>query len=217
LNDSIDSRLIFLGAGGHARVLQELLALQNKTVSGYVAPTADSRLVDVEWLGTDDTLAGIDPSAVRLVNAIGSVRADGRRRSAYRSAVALGFRFLTVIDSSAIVRPSASIGAGAQILAGVVVNSNVHVGENTILNTGSIIEHDSVVGANVHVSPGAVIAGSARIGDGTHVGLGARVLQGVSIGSECTIGAGAVVTKDLADGVVAVGVPAIARPRNDAN
>jgi sugar O-acyltransferase (sialic acid O-acetyltransferase NeuD family) len=212
-----DPSVIFLGAGGHARVLQELLLLQGRTVSGYLAPAADSRLVGVEWLGNDDALDDIDPATVVLVNGIGSIRADGRRRSAYDAAVASGFRFLPISDSSAIVRPSAAIGAGVQILAGVVVNSNARVGANTILNTGSIIEHDTVIGASVHISPGAVLGGGVRIGDGSHIGLGSRVLQGVSIGSECTIGAGAVVTRNLEDGVVAVGVPAVARPRRAAN
>jgi sugar O-acyltransferase (sialic acid O-acetyltransferase NeuD family) len=212
-----DSRVIFLGAGGHARVLQEVLSLQGVAVSGYLAPAADSRLVGVDWLGDDAALAGIDPATVALVNAIGSIRADGRRRSAYAAAVASGFRFLTISDGSAIVRPSATIGAGVQILAGVIVNSNVQVGENTILNTGSIIEHDASIGASVHVSPGVVLGGGVQIGNGSHIGLGSRVLQGVSIGSECTIGAGAVVTGNIEDGVVAVGVPAVARPRRASN
>ena len=212
LSNSIPSRLIFLGAGGHARVLQELLALQGTTVSGYLALSAEARLVGVQWLGTDEALLDMDPSTTLLVNAIGSIDADGRRRSVYDAAVASGFRFTSIVDASAIVRPSARIDAGVQILAGVVVNSNVQVGANTILNTGSIVEHDSIVGANVHISPGAVLGGGVHIGDGSHIGLGARVLQGLSIGSDCTIGAGAVVTKDVGDGLVAVGVPAVPRP-----
>jgi sugar O-acyltransferase (sialic acid O-acetyltransferase NeuD family) len=212
LADSGAERLIFLGAGGHARVLQEVLALEGKKVGGYLAPAAKTTLVDVDWLGTDDVLSDLDPSEVLLINAIGSISADSRRQAAYDSAVAFGFRFLSIIDGSAKVRPSAYIGAGVQILAGVVVNTDARVGQNTILNSGSIVEHESIIGASVHVSPGAVLGGRVRIGDGSHIGLGARVLQGVSIGSQCTIGAGAVVTRDIADGVTAAGIPAVPRP-----
>jgi UDP-perosamine 4-acetyltransferase len=211
LSDRVERRLLLLGAGGHARVLQELLSLQGTAVEGYLAPTSESRLHGAEWLGDDDALRDIDPSGVLLVNGIGSTEAGGRRRSAYRVATGFGFEFLRVIDASAIVRPSAVIGEGVQVLAGAIVNSNTVIGENTIVNSGSIVEHDSILAANVHVSPGAVLGGGVRVGDGSHIGLGARVLQGVSIGSDCTIGAGAVVTHDFGDGVVAVGVPAVAR------
>jgi maltose O-acetyltransferase len=46
------------------------------------------------------------------------------------------------------------------------------------------------------------------IGDNTWLGGNVTVLPGVNIGSNSVIGAGAVVTKDIPDGVVAVGNPA---------
>jgi sugar O-acyltransferase (sialic acid O-acetyltransferase NeuD family) len=213
----IDRRLVMLGNGGHARVLEEVLALEGLAVSGYLAPDPGSGPLGAAWLGTDSDLDELDRSEVFLVNAIGSVRAGGRRRSMYESCVALGFEFLTIVDPTSIVRPSASLGKGVQILAGVIVNSDSVIGANTIVNSGSIIEHGSSIGSSVHVSPGVVLGGGVTVGDGTHVGLGARVLHGVSIGSECTIGAGAVVTRDIGNGVVAVGIPAVTRSVNAAD
>jgi sugar O-acyltransferase (sialic acid O-acetyltransferase NeuD family) len=203
LSDQGGRRIIFIGGGGHAGVLHEVLDLQGVTVDGYLAPERAADLVGVPWLGTDNELTSMDPAEVRLVNAIGSIRSDGRRRSIYETASAAGYEFLSVIDTSANIRASATLGTGVQILAGVIVNSGARIGVNTIVNTGAIIEHDSMIGDSVHVSPGAV--------------LGARVLQGVSIGSQCTVGAGAVVTRDIADGVTAVGVPAVARPTTNAS
>lgn len=46
------------------------------------------------------------------------------------------------------------------------------------------------------------------IGDNTWLGGNVTVLPGVTIGSNSVVGAGAVVTKDIPDGVVAVGNPA---------
>jgi len=46
------------------------------------------------------------------------------------------------------------------------------------------------------------------IGNGTWIGIGSSVIQGITIGSGVTIGAGAAVVDDIADGLVAVGVPA---------
>ena len=78
------------------------------------------------------------------------------------------------------------------------------------------IEHDAVIGRSCHISVGAKLAGEVSVGQGTHIGIGAVVIQGIEIGENCIIGAGAVVTRDVPDNHVAVGVPAVAKPRSDA-
>ena len=45
------------------------------------------------------------------------------------------------------------------------------------------------------------------IGENAWIGAGAVILPGVRVGNNAVIGAGSVVTKDIPDGVVAVGVP----------
>lgn len=202
-----------LGAGGHARALQEILADEGVMLAGYVAPsTKDCSLVGIPWLGPDDTLQNLDPNNIELVNGIGSVSAVTVRRIAYRAAAHLGFAFRSIIDPASTVRASATMGVGVHVLAGAVVGSDVRLGENVIVNSGAIVEHGSVIGAHSHIAPGAAISGGVTIGDSTHVGLGARVVQGVTIGSNCTIAAGAVVIRDVPDGELALGVPARNRP-----
>lgn len=201
-----------LGAGGHARVLQETLSLGGVALHGFIAPTAESRLEGVDWLGTDAALAELDPSSVLLVNGIGSVRSPRLRREVYLAATSAGFRFASVIDGSAVVRPSARLSEGVQVLAGAVVNSDSSIGANSIVNSLALVEHGCTIGAHVHIASGATLAGDVVVGDETHIGLGARVVQGKSVGSQCTIGAGAVVTRDVEDGSIAVGIPATSRP-----
>ena len=46
------------------------------------------------------------------------------------------------------------------------------------------------------------------VGENVWLGAGVKVLDGVRIGRDVVVGAGAVVTEDLADGVIAAGVPA---------
>lgn len=206
------SGLVMLGAGGHARVLQELLSEEGFALAGYIAPSEEQcALVDVRWLGSDDVLRDLDPTHVELVNGIGSVEAVSVRRMAYDAATNLGYTFRSVIDRSASVRRSAALGRGVQVLPGAVVGSDVALGDDVIVNSGAIVEHGSVVGAHAHIAPGAVLSGSVTIGDSTHVGLGARVIQRVTIGSDCTIGAGAVVIRDVPDRSLALGVPAVTR------
>ena len=77
-----------------------------------------------------------------------------------------------------------------------------------ILNTGCSIDHHNVIGDHAHIAPGARLGGNVTVGQGALIGIGAVVLPGVRIGAWSIVGAGAVVTRDLPDGVVAVGSPA---------
>jgi serine O-acetyltransferase len=51
------------------------------------------------------------------------------------------------------------------------------------------------------------------IGNGVYIGAGAKVIGAITIGDNVTIGANAVVLKDVPDNHVAVGVPAVVKPR----
>jgi len=200
-----------LGCGGHASVLQQSLLEQGVHLAGYLAPHgADSRLGNVPWLGEDDDITS-DPIDTVLVNGIGSASRPDLRKDLYVAARKRGFHFLSVIDNSAIVLPSATVQEGAQVCAGAIIGVQVVLEENVIVNTGAVVDHDTVIGAHSHVSPGAVLAGDVKVGEATHIGLGARVIQGLTIGSGSTVGAGAVVIHDVPDSVVAVGVPAVVR------
>ena len=53
------------------------------------------------------------------------------------------------------------------------------------------------------------MSGGVKIGDGTHVGSGSTIIQGVTIGKETIIGAGSLVLRDIADKILAYGVPAV--------
>lgn len=86
-------------------------------------------------------------------------------------------------------------------VAPVTIGDNVMLGPNVqIITAGHPLHPDS---RNSGYEYGVPIT----IGDNVWIGAGAIVLPGVNIGSNTVIGAGAVVTKDIPDGVVAVGNP----------
>lgn len=57
------------------------------------------------------------------------------------------------------------------------------------------------------VMPGLEYARPITIGSHVWIGGGVQILPGVKIGSNVVIGSGSVVTKDIPDGVIAVGNP----------
>jgi len=214
-------RVVGVGAGGHAKILVELL--EQTRIYELVGFTDVDRtrwgakLMGYPVLGGDEVLAELYEKGVRAAFiGVGAVSSGGTKLRAklFRQLAEIGFEMPTLIHSKAAVSPSASIGVGSVVMAGAVMSSDVRVGDNVVVYSGTVIEHDSVIESHVLLSPGVKIAGGVKIQEGTFLGIGASIIQGVSVGRWTTIGAGAVVLKHLNDNVVAVGVPA--RPVREA-
>jgi len=205
--------VIGIGAGGHARVVIEILRL----MGGYdLAGLLDSRpelqgaqVLGVPVLGDDSLLPGLYAQGVRHVFiGVGGTGDTRPRRRLYELARGLGFEIVAAIHPQAVLSPSAQIGRGPTVMAGAVINAAARLGENVIVNSGAIVEHDCVIGNHVHIASGARLASTVHVGDSAHIGLGACVRQCVRIGAGAIVGAGAVVVKDVPDDAVVVGVPA---------
>jgi UDP-perosamine 4-acetyltransferase len=207
------SPCVILGGGGHASVVIEAMVTGRAAAPRMILDSDRTRwgktLLDVPIVGGDDLLADLARKGItHFVVGVGGVGDNGRRRRLYEQAQANGLTPVTVQHPMAVRSGWSKVGEGSVLLAGSVVNAGAVLGKNVILNTGAIIEHDCTVGDHVHVATGATVAGSVRIGEGVHIGAGATVRQGITIGRGAVIGAGAVVIKDVAPGMVVVGVPA---------
>jgi serine O-acetyltransferase len=110
-----------------------------------------------------------------------------------------------------------------QIITGIQMPCEVDVGRNFIIDHfgGIIISGYAKFGDNCRVRNGVVI-GLRRveekfapiIGNNVDIGAGAKLLGPIRIGDNVLIGANAVVVSDVPDNSVAVGVPAIVKPRS---
>ena len=208
---AIDKPVIVLGAGGHAKALVGALARLKVRVLGLVdadPAKKNSRILDVPVLGDDSAVMAHAPESVLLVNGLGTVKSTAARQGLYDRFVARGYRFATLVDPLALIAGPIELGAGAQILAGAILQSGVSLGADSIIGIGASIDHDCVIGAHVHIAPGATLSGGVHVGDGAHIGTGASVIHAIRIGAGSIIGAGATVIRDVPDGVTAVGTPA---------
>ncbi len=113
-----------------------------------------------------------------------------------------------------------------QILTGIELHCETPVGRGLILEHfgGIIISGDAVIGDDVVIRNGVTIGlrrtgirGSPIIGDRVDIGAGAKILGTIRIGNDVAIGANAVVLQDVPDNSLAVGVPAIIKPRKIAS
>lgn len=206
-------RVIGLGSGGHAKVVLEIL---QRGLGFELAGLVDSNpalkgslILGVPVIGDDSMLPKLYAGGItHFFVGVGTVGNAAPRRRLYEMALGSGLQPVNAIHPQAVVSPSAKLGMGVTIMAGVVINACAAVGDNVIINTGAIVEHDCVIAGHAHVATGARLSGAVRVGGMSHIGAGATVRQGITIGEHAVVGAGAVVVKDVPSGSIVVGVPA---------
>lgn len=199
------SQVIIYGSGGHAKVVLDSAVSSNLSIAGFIdddPAKAGSLINGYKVLGSFDPVIG---KSKLWVIAVGN---NKQRSDIQARLTAIGLKFAAIVDSSAIISPSAVVGQGCQLLPGTVINANASIGDGVIVNTGAIIEHDCVIEEFSHIAPGSVLLGNCIVGRQTVVGAASVVKPGIKIGNNVIIGAGSVVTKDVEDGSVVTGIPA---------
>lgn len=204
-------RVLILGAGGHAQVVNDILlrcfALgSNYQPIGFLDDNirhTGTTLMGLPVLGPITRLHEFDHEAV--IVAIGDNHA---RKRIFVMLQVQGIPIVSAVHPAAVLAPDIHLGEGVMICAGVVVNTGTVVGDNVILNTACSIDHHNYIKSHAHIAPGTHLGGDIHVGEGALVGIGVSVIPGRSIGDWATVGAGAVVIRDVPPFATAVGVPA---------
>lgn len=101
--------------------------------------------------------------------------------------------------------------------ADIQLNSNIGGGLAIPHPFGIVIHPKAKIGVNCHLQQGVTIghrgSGVPTIGNDVYIGAGACILGPITVGDGAMIGANAVVLDDVPSEAVAVGVPAVIKPR----
>lgn len=202
------SRVAVIGAGGHAKVIIDLLRSGGHEVVACLDAGREGDVVNgVPVLGDERVVLPelIKQGLEAVFVALGD---NGLRQRIAASVAALGLEMVPAIGRSAVISPSADIGQGCAIMEGAVVNADAVIGNFAIVNTCASVDHDCVIGAFAHIGPGSALAGCVKVGAGAFLGAGTRVIPGVEIAGGAIVGAGGVVVGDIGSPGTWVGVPA---------
>ncbi|ALA81066.1 acetyltransferase [Stenotrophomonas maltophilia] len=202
------SRVAVVGAGGHAKVIIDLLRGGGHEVVACLDAGRVGQVVNgVPVLG--DERVQLPLLKDQGVDAVFVALGDNRLRRKVAAAVtAAGLEMIPAVGRSAVISPSARIGQGCAIMEGAILNADVVVHDFAIINTNASVDHDCVVGAFAHVAPGSTLAGGVEVGASVFLGAGTRVIPGIKIADGATVGAGGVVVRDIDSTGTWVGVPA---------
>lgn len=111
-----------------------------------------------------------------------------------------------------------------QVVAGIELPCEVKLGRNFVIDHfgGIVVSGYAEFGDNCRIRNGVVVGLSRSddpcapvIGNNVDIGAGAKVLGRIRVGDNVIIGANAVVIRDVPDNSIAVGVPAVVKPRGD--
>lgn len=204
--------IVIVGASGHAKVVADIVEQAGRfRLAGFLdrERPAGSEFFGLPVLGSEADL----PRLAGELGLAGMLVAIGDNWTRARVAGELarlvpGLPFVAAAHPGARLARGASVGPGAVVMAGAVLNSDCRVGAHCIVNTGASLDHDGDMGDFSSLAPGAAVGGNVRIGAYSAVSIGACVAHGVRVGEHTVVGAGAVVLADLPDRCVAYGAPA---------
>ncbi|MBI2026263.1 MAG: NeuD/PglB/VioB family sugar acetyltransferase [Deltaproteobacteria bacterium] len=196
------SLVYLIGAGGHSRMLVNLLELNHVRIGGVF----DNNFTPHERISGYPLVGNLQ--AIQAHHTLILSMSDCFNRD----------RFFKLYDSQTwkenIFHPSSSIenrvelGQCNQFFAGAYVGSQVKIGNNNIFNTRSVVEHETTIGSHNHIAVGTIICGRVLIADRCFIGAGAVIIDKIKIGSDVIIGANAVVIRDIQEPGTYVGNPA---------
>ncbi len=193
-------RLALIGGGGFSKEIAEVAQMCGYTVDATYSSQPSAQVGT--YRGYLDELLADRAAYAGVALAVGGVsRAAIQARAeiiAWLDRHALPCPPL--VSPHAIVSQGVSLGAGAFVAHGVIVNVDAQLGRFCVVNTGAIIGHDAEIGDNTTISPAAFIGGRCTIGADGLVGPLAKVLQGLKVGERATIGVGCTVLRSVADG-----------------
>ncbi len=172
--------LIFIGGGGHAKVLFDIILLQNKLLYAYVDTKSQSWLDDrnIKHISEDDLLSVIAAQPELFMGFLGlDCAALQKRLQMMKDYQAKGAFFTPLIHPSASVSAKATLSVGVQVMPMAVIGSGAVIGEGAVIGSGAVVEHDAVIGAGAHIAPRAVVLGGANIGECAYIASGAVVVQ----------------------------------------
>lgn len=190
--------VVVVGAGGHGRVVADILAAAGRDVAGFLDDRAAGPVAGLPVLGP--FARALDPEFGRARDLVVALGDSTRRVELCKAILRAGGVLATAVHPSAVVAGGARVGAGTSVSAAAVIGAGASVGRFCIVNTAAVVDHDCRVEDGAFLAPGVRLCGGVTVGAGAFLGAGAIVLPGMRIAAGARVRAGTVVDADFGPG-----------------
>lgn len=149
-----EKRLLIIGAGGHGKVVAEIAKDVGYSEIAFLddnSPEAIGKIADFEKLKSQYREAFVG---------IGNNKLRGELIQKLQDC---GYTVPVLIQPSAYVSKTASIGVGTVIEPKAIVNANSYIDTGCIISVGAIVDHNVEIGACCHVNAGAIVKAGGKV------------------------------------------------------
>jgi len=192
--------IILIGGGGHCKACIDVIEQEDRfAIKGIidVPEKIGQTIMGYPIIDTDENLESIVSRNKNFLITIGFIKKSKRRNKLFKEIKSFGGQFPTIISPVAYVSQHSTIGVGAIIMHGAIINADSKIGDNCIINNLALIEHDTIVGDNTHISTGARVNGACTVGENCFVGSGSIINHGIEVTSNVIIGSGSLIRKNI--------------------
>lgn len=204
-------KLLIIGASGFGRDIYDMAQNsigygENFIVKGFLdfnVHALDDYPLYPKVISSEDDYE-IQPNDV-FVCALGNVK---QKRNVYEKMTQHGAEFYSLIDKTARVSPSATLGKGCIIQGDVGIGSYVHIGNDVLIQKGAVIGHDAQIGNHCRIDCLAMFVGGVIVKDEVTIHTAAVLNHKVIVSNGATIGACSFVIRKVKENTTVFGIPA---------
>ena len=175
--------IVIIGAGGHAKVVLDILLEINKVenninILGFLDDKKQGNIYNISILGKISDLKKVIKNwkSINFIIAIGD---NKLREEIYKKNQEL--KFMTLIHPSAVIGNYTSIGNGTIVKANTTIGIGTKIGKFCLINSNVSVEQDCIIEDFVHIYPNVSIYGNNIIKDRLEIKSNSCIGEGKKI------------------------------------
>ena len=181
-------KILIYGARTLGKHIKNLISECNYEFSGFISDIDK----DSNILGSyNEIKSSYIPSEYAITLGIGYT--DIRNRQIiYDKVINDGYEVISLVHPNAFISKNSSIGQGAVIFPGTIIDYNVTIEPLVLIYSGAVIGHDSFIGKNTIISLNSTVCGFANIVGNSLIGAGSVIVDKVKLPEYSFVKAGKV-------------------------
>jgi len=138
-------KVVIIGAGGHGRVIADIVNLSGDIVLGFLDNKSPNEFTDITILGKLADIVRYKQNALFIVGI-------GNNQTRKQIMESLDVEWYTAIHPNAVIASDVEIAEGTAVMANAVINTGSKIGRGVIVNTAATVDHDNALASYVHIS-----------------------------------------------------------------